>query len=428
MAAPNPIPFDDLAEKYAHWKEKLRRSNKGFLGDEYNVIQALRTAPELRGLVRHNEFTLAVELAKAPPWRHCPAGTHWGETDDTALQVWLQGEDINVRGRATVADSVALVATDARYHPVRDYLDGLQWDGEQRLATWLQEYLNAEGSDQYLAAIGAAFLRSAVARIQQPGCQVDHVLVLEASQGSGKTSAVRALAVRPDWYAGSLPEVHSKDAALQLVARWVVEVAELKAIRNSQVEAVKAFITETADTFRPPYGRRTVQFPRQCVFIATTNEAEYLRDRTGNRRYWPVKCGRVRVDALVRDRDQLWAEAVHTYRAGEIWHLTAEQAGWAADEQRARVYVSELESEVAEYLIHLERTGKQQVSVREVLECALHLDPEASSYADQARKLGSAVAEALTHCGWEKEGRARGEGTRRTMYRLPLAKVDKVNE
>ncbi|MCL4780335.1 MAG: P-loop ATPase, partial [Gammaproteobacteria bacterium] len=251
------MPRDDVAAARRRaeaeaWKIGLRPGAKGFIGDEFNAIHALRNAPELAGLIRYNEFALAVEFTRSPPWRDCPAGTTWTETDDTALQVWMQGEHINVRGRATVADSVALVATDASYHPVRDYLDGLQWDGEQRLATWLQEYLNAAGSDLYLAAIGPAFLRSAVARIQKPGCQVDHVLVLEASQGYGKTSAVRALGVKPDWYAGSLPDVHNKDAALQLVARWIVEVAELKAIRNSQVEAVKAFITETADTFRPP--------------------------------------------------------------------------------------------------------------------------------------------------------------------------------
>lgn len=401
------------------WKVGLRATAKGYIGDEANVRHALCNAPDLIGLVRYNSFALDVEFTRSPPWRECLPGSKWLEIDDTALQIWLQRQDINVRGRATVADSVALVGTEATYHPVREYLDRLQWDGEPRLAIWLQDYLNATGSGPYLSAIGPAFLRSAVARIQSPGCQADHVMVLEAPQGYGKTSAARVISVQPEWYAGSLPDVHSKDAALQLCGRWIVEVAELKAVRNSQLESVKAFITECSDTFRPPYGRRTAQFPRQCVFIATTNEAEYLRDRTGNRRYWPVKCGRVRLDALAADRDQLWAEAMHEYRAGSAWHLTDEQAALASDEQRARVYVSELESDVAEYLAEQRKAGKREISVRDVLVYGLRLDPDSPTYADQARKLGAAVAEALVHCGWEKDGRVRSEQGRRTMYAYP---------
>jgi putative DNA primase/helicase len=400
------------------WKSGLRSSGKGYIGDEFNVLHALLNAPELAGLVRFNSFALDVELSRAPPWRNCPAGSKWTETDDTALQVWLQEREINVRGRATVADSVALAAADTIHHPVREYLDALVWDNVPRLKIWLSKYLNAVGNPSYLAAIGPAFLTSAVARIQQPGCQVDHVLVLEGKQGAGKTSATRALSVREAWYAGSLPDVHSKDAALQLCGRWIIEVAELKAVRNSQVEAVKAFITETADTFRPPYGRRTAQFPRQCVFIATTNEAEYLRDRTGNRRYWPVKCGRIRVDDLIADRDQLWAEAMVAYRAGTAWHLTDEQAAWAADEQRARVYVSELQSDVAEFLDGLKKAGTYEISVHDVLVCGLRLDPNLASYSSEARKLGPAVAEALIQSGWTKDARVRAEGQRRTIYRL----------
>jgi len=291
------------------WRAALAPSGAGYLGDERNVLIALRGAPELTGLARFNEFALAVEFSRSPPWRTVEPSTVWSEADDTQLAAWLQAQGLKVRGTTAVADCIAVAAGDYGYHPVRDYLSSLEWDGEPRLQIWLADYLNGAGQATYLSAVGSRFLISAVARIFQPGCQADHVLVLEAPQGAGKSRAARTFARRPEWFAGDLPEIHGKDARLQLVGRWIIEIAELKAIRTSEVEAQKSFITQTHDTFRPPYGRRTAQFPRQCVFIATTNESEYLRDRTGNRRWWPVKCGPIDVEALARDRDQLWAEA-----------------------------------------------------------------------------------------------------------------------
>lgn len=401
----------------AEWMAGLRRSGKGFVGDEYNCVFALRHAPELIGLLRFNEFAHVTEFSRSPPWRVVTPGSPWSEADDTACQVWLQERDIAVRGRATVADSVALVSQATPHHPVRDYLANLKWDGEPRLRVWLSEYLNAEGDPLYLAAIGRAFLISAVARIQKPGCQADHMLVLEAAQGAGKTSAVRALSIEPAWYAGSLPDVHNKDAALQLCGRWIVEVSELRGMRTAHQEAVKSFLTETADTFRPPYGRRTAQFPRQCVFIGTTNEREYLRDRTGNRRYWPVRCGHVRLRQLTADRDQLWAEAMHEHQAGEAWHLEGELVTLAAAEQKARVEVTELEADVAQYLDRQRQAGVRIIDVQEVLTSGLGLRRDAPNYVETARRLGTSVAEAIESCGWIRSRRTRdGAGGRRTVY------------
>jgi putative DNA primase/helicase len=394
------------------WRTALAESGKAYMGDERNVLIALRHAPELADLVRLNAFALNVEFQRAPPWRSLAAGAAWADADDTQCTAWLQAIGLKLRGTAAVANCVAVIAAERFFHPVRDYLQGLQWDGEKRLQIWLAEYLNASSSPEYLAPIGTRFLISAVARIFEPGCQADHVLVLEGPQGAGKTSAARALAKRPEWFAGNLPDIYSKDAPLQLVAHWIVEIAELKAIRNSQLEATKTFITETRDTFRPPYGRRTAQFPRQCVFIATTNEQEYLRDRSGNRRYWPVRCARIDVPALIRDCDQLYAEAVHLYRSGVAWHLTDEEIRLAIEQQQERVHVSELEQDVQTYL---ELQIGDEITVRDVLVHALRLDPDKPTYSETARKLGPAVAEALERAGWQKDAR-RGK-QRRTTYR-----------
>jgi predicted P-loop ATPase len=399
----------------ADWREPLKRRGAGYVGDERNVLLAFRLAPELKELLRLNEFALNIEFTRAPPWRQCAAGDAWAEQDDAGLLVWLQDKDIAVRSATVVGNAALLAASDQSIHPVRDYLEALEWDGTERLAGMLEAYFGARGRTEYHAAIGLRFLVSAVARILTPGCQADHTLVLESAQGTGKTSAVRALAVKPEWFAGSLPDIHSKDAPLQLAGRWFIEIAELKAVRNSQLEATKSFLTETCDTFRPPYARRTGQFPRQCVFVGTTNEDQYLRDRTGNRRYWPVKCGRIDIAALTRDRNQLWAEAVHKFRGGTAWHLTEHEIGLASEEQRARVSTTETEADVAEYLHKIAEAGQAEISVRDVLIYGLGLNPDVPGYAEAARKLGSAVAEAMEFAGWKKV--ARRGSDRRTMYR-----------
>jgi predicted P-loop ATPase len=405
---------DTLGIFLSRWRDGLAPSGKdSYLGDERNILIALREAPELAGLLRFNEFSLETELTGKAPW-HSTRVTHWSEADDTQLTAWLQAAGIRVRSRGAVADTVAVVARQHAYHPVRDHLQALKWDGEKRLQIWLAEYLNAIAPPDYLAAVGTRFLISAVARIMDPGCQADHMLVLEGAQGIGKTSAARALAKRPEWFAGNLPDIHSTDAALQLAGRWIVEIAELKAIRNSQVEATKTFITETRDTFRPPYGRRTAQFPRQCVFIATTNESEYLRDRSGNRRYWPVRCTKVDVAALTRDCDQLYAEAVQLYRQGVAWHLTDDEIRLALAQQQDRVHITELEQDVLSYL---DTVKGDEVTVREVLHFGLHLETDKPTYAETARKLGPAVAEALERCGWRKVARVGKAENRRTLYR-----------
>ena len=377
------------------------------------MLQALRSAPELASLVRFNEFGSRIELASSPPWRTARAGEPWTDADDVDLQAWLQVRGLEVKARSTIADCVSRVAQDSRHHPVRDYLT------QSRLGTvgpelthWLPDYLGADGPDAYLEAIGPAFLISAVARVRAPGCQVDHVLVLESRQGTGKTSVVRALG--QPWITEGLPDLANKDAALHLAGVWLVELSELAGMRRSEVEHVKAFLSRNVDRYRPPYGRRTVDVPRQCVFIATTNELAYLRDPTGNRRYWPVRCTDIDLAAVGRDRDQLWAEAVCRYEAGDAWHLEQAAVELAAAEQDARQYVTELEEDVREYLADVPETCTE-ISVRDVLRFGLGINSKDKPR--DAAAVGAQVAAAMTRAGWHRVSRIGSGENRRTLYR-----------
>jgi len=389
------------------------------IGNERNVLCALRTAAALKGLVCFNEFGGIVEFSRSPPWRRADRRDRWTDDDDTALAAYLQGQQIAVRGTTVISNCVSLVAKDIPIHPVREYLSSIVWDGVSRLSDWLGNYMGAQGDPEYLALVGRSWLISGVARVELPGCQVDHVLVLEAVQGAGKSSAARILAVRPEWFADQLGDLRNKDAALQLSNKWLIEMSELAGVRRANLESVKAFVSRGQDVYRPPYGRRAITVPRQCIFIGTTNELEYLRDRTGNRRYWPVRCGNINLDALARDRDQLWAEARHCYKSGEAWHLDQVGTKLAIAEQEDRVIVTQLEIAVGEYLEGLAEQGTREVSSKQIFQHALNLDPTSDKYSEQTTRSAAQLSTAINLAGWRRVKTVGRGKTKRTMYTLP---------
>lgn len=401
------------------WRAGLTRRNNRIIGDERNTLLALKLAPELRGLVRFNSFALRVEFTRTTPWREVAAGAIWTDDDDLSLQAWLQDRDIEVRQRGVVADSVAVVSKEYAYHPVQQYLRDLKWDGTKRVDDWLARWCGSTEDKDYLRAIGSKFLISAVARVMRDGCQVDHTLVIEGPQGIGKSTVARILALEPAWFADDIPDLGNKDSAMQLCGKWIIELAELAAMRRPEVERVKAFLTRTHDVYRPPFGRRTVTVARQSVFIATTNEAQYLRDATGNRRFWPTRCTRIDADAIRANVHQLWAEALNRYDLGQQWHLDPKEIPLATAEQHDRQLVTELESDVAEYLGLLAGQNITQVTARQVFTDALRLEPSDRMFADTCRRLGAEVAAAIHRAGWRRL-RVTGRGeTRRTVYGLP---------
>jgi putative DNA primase/helicase len=342
-----PAPVADIAAskaraKAAEWKRGLLLNDEGnpkrFLA---NTLHVLSLHPSWGDVLAYDDFGQVVVKRKAPPTRKQDGIDgdgigEWTEADSVRTAAWFASE-IGFEPPTTMVDqAVAAAAERTRFHPVRDYLRSLKWDGTPRTEHFLDVYFGAPDT-AYTRAVGARWLISAVARVMQPGCQADCMLILESEkQGAGKSTGAETLASKP-WFSDTGIHIGDKDSYQALRSKWIYEFGELSAIKGREVERVKAFVSARKDTYRPSYGRRTRDFPRQCVFVGTTNDSQYLTDRTGNRRFWPVQAPKVNVDALARDRDQLWAEAVVRYEQGEPWHVnTPELQKLCEAEQRER--------------------------------------------------------------------------------------------
>jgi predicted P-loop ATPase len=345
------------------WVSKLACSASGTArSTRENVELALRHDPGLAGMLAWDEFGQTLIFQKRPPWsekyaasKGVTAGTPWSDEDDIRLGSYLaERYDITDVQPSKLRAAVVVTAKETIVHPVRDYLTGLTWDGTPRLESWLSDYLGV-GVSSYASLVGRWWLISGVARIMDPGCQVDHALVLEGSQGAAKTSALRALG--GDWFSDAdLGDLKSKEAALALQGVWVEELSEGAIYSRASAKDVKAFTTKKFDDVVPKYSNLRTRLPRQVIFAVTINEhSDSLVDSTGNRRFWPVACGVINVEALKLARDQLWAEAVVLYKAGtKWWPSTDAERALCAVEQEARQAHDPWEERVAEGLRSME--------------------------------------------------------------------------
>jgi predicted P-loop ATPase len=285
----------------------------------------------------------------------------WTDADDTALAEHFNSRGFRRVGRDLIRNVIELEAHSHLFHPLRNYLEALQWDGTPRLARFLLDSCGAVGggetpdekknSTTYIEAVTRAFFVSAVARVFKPGCKCDCMLILEGPQGALKSRLLRMLAIRDEWFSDSLPHsLESKDARAHLAGRWLVEMSEIAQFRRSEIETVKSYLSCQVDKYPPSYGRSDVSVPRQCVFVGTTNATTYLHDPTGNRRFWPVKVGKIQLTKVGHTVDQIWAEAVEAWRAGEAWWLSPKLERLAAHEQQGRLELDPWHEQIAAFV------------------------------------------------------------------------------
>ena len=318
------------------WKEKLKVTEKGALAQTIeNAVIILRHDPKLKDCLAYNEMDHNIVSLKSLPWRTINGASQWVDTDDAALRFYME-RLYGMTGKDRIFDAVNVVAQERSFHPVRDYLNDCKWDGVPRVDTLLIDYLGAEDS-AYTRAVTRKTLVAAVARVFKPGCKFDYMLTLRGKQGLGKSAIIAKLG--GPWFSDTFTTMQGKDAYEQVQGVWIMEVGELAGMRKAEAETIKLYISKQVDRFRPAYGRRLQEFPRQCVFIGTTNESQFLRDTTGNRRFWVVDTPNEPThdmwDELTDENiRQIWAEAVELYNAGEKLYLsrTLEKAARAVQE------------------------------------------------------------------------------------------------
>lgn len=304
-----------------------------------------------KDLFAYDEFDLEPKLVRCPDWydkRERDAFRVRAVVDEDVIQLDYQMQKIGMNGSTNrVYDAILVASKNNPMHPVRDYFNRLEWDGINRLDKWLTYYLGAEADDaDYLSAAGKKWLTAGVARVMDPGCKFDNMLILEGEQGSYKSTALRVLSTFKDgdkeieYFTDDLniSKADDADELKKLSGKLIIEIAELDGFYKREDTFLKAFISRQTDRYRPSYGRTLKTFPRQFILGGTYNpKGGVFKDPTGARRFWPVKVGKISIAALKHDREQLWAEAVHCYKAGEdLWlnEALADKASEAAAKRR----------------------------------------------------------------------------------------------
>lgn len=372
----------------------------------------LENHPDIAGTFAWDAFKLRVMLMRCPPWER--EGASWEprvlqDRDYSEAVMWLESRYMTPKA-SNIAAVIQTVAEHASFDRLREYLEGIEWDGEQRIHNWMTAALGVDDTE-YSRAVGKRWLISSVARGLQPGCKVDTMPILEGPQGARKSSAIRFL-YGDEFFTDELSDIGSKDAMMEMQGVWGLEIAEMHRFSAAETNQVKKFLTRQTDRFRPPYGRSVIEAPRRVVLNGTINPEgnAYLKDPTGARRFWPVTVGRVDTDLIAELRDQLWAEAVHEFKAGAQWWLMQDEVALAEVEQEKRTDV-DVWTEVIAPLTK----GTLVVSQHQVFQ-ALGIPTKDINQIHSAR-----VGRIMKKLGWAMH-RDRRDGEDRTVYRRP--KID----
>ncbi|MFR6016859.1 MAG: VapE domain-containing protein [Paraclostridium sordellii] len=338
------------------WITKLEVDKKGmYKASNKNIVTILENDINLKGKIAYNLFSNRTMVKGNLPWRSVSdkvRGDIWQDSDDANLRVYI---DITygIVAPYKINDGLAIIEKKNKYHPIIDYLNSNTWDKVSRVDTLMIDYLGAEDCE-YTRSITRKMLVAAVSRVFNPGIKFDYMLVLVGRQGIGKSYIINLLG--REWYSDSLNTVYGKEAYEQLQNAWILEMAELSATKKADAEAIKHFISKTEDSYRQAYGRRVDTFKRQCVFFGTTNENEFLKDRTGNRRYWPLMVGvnkplkNLFKDLNKNEINQIWAEALYLYKCGEKLILEGEVEREANLKQEQHLESNSKEGMIREFL------------------------------------------------------------------------------
>jgi predicted P-loop ATPase len=378
----------------------LKSDKKKIIANHANAMIALRNAHDIRDVYAYDEMLRAAvmlyEIGKPDEV------DRWvGEADVCNLLEWFHQNGMPGMRLETVRSAMNTRANENKFHPVANYLESVVWDQVPRIGTWLSVYLGAPIND-YTKHIGRMFLTSMVARIARPGCQADHMVVLEGAQGIMKSSACRVLGGR--WFSDAMPEISDGVRASQhLRDKWLVEVSEMHAMNKAEAALLKSFISRTTERYRPSYARLEVHEPRQCVFVGTTNMDAYLRDPTGGRRFWPVRtgvAGKIDLEWLERDRDLLFAEAVQNFRDGHQWWPDQSFENEMIRPEQAERYQGDIwEDKINEYCETLSK-----VTVHDLAKTCLGFQDK-----DLRQEHAQRIAAILRDIGWtaKRNGRQR---------------------
>lgn len=335
------------------WLKEIKYSDQGKVRSTIsNFLLIVENEPLLKGKIAYNEFSNRAVVIDKLPWRSKDNKSDWNDIDDSGLREFIE-KYYGISSTAKCADALALSFEKHSFHPIKDYLNILTWDGVSRLDTLFVDYLGAEDT-LYVRTVTRKIIVAAVGRVFVPGIKFDNMPVLSGPQGIGKSTLIKKLG--KEWYSDSLTTVQGKEAYEQLQGVWMLEMGEMMATKKADIEATKHFLSKTEDIYRVAYGRRTSHFPRQCIFIGTTNDSEFLRDKTGNRRFWPVDVGVVKHkknvwgDLTKYEVDQIWAEAVELWKNKEPLHLSKDEEKEAAKQQDSHSEESAKSGLIEEYL------------------------------------------------------------------------------
>lgn len=403
-AAPAATP----AARAGDWTERLLWKRGECAPALANIVLMLANHEDWAGVIAFDEFSYRTIKRRPVPGARSAELGEWRDADTTAVRIWLTETYGMVVGPQDVDSAVDLVAQMHAFHPVKDYLACLEWDGVSRLDSWLDDYLGVARS-AYTERVARWFLVAMVARVFEPGVKFDYCLVLEGGQGLRKSSALRILA--GEWFSDTELDLTNKDAMSSIRGKWLHEFAEMGSLARAENTRQKSFLSRQIDEFRPTYARREIRCPRQLCFAGTTNDWQWNKDATGGRRFWPIEIGaEIDTDALLAARDQLFAEAVHRYKSGERY--------WPqADEQRSIFDPQQLQREAEDGLFDMlhdwiEELPRGEFTMGEVLEEALKLDAGRIT-----RDVTTRVGQLLKKLGCGR--REKRNGTVRFVYTAP---------